>query len=789
VPAATDGSVGGQPANTPDKTSPAEPRMGGRNNNIDGIDRHRLETLLVDLEVNGQAMPGIVRVERLGDGRLFVPLAAWQAARLRAVGDPLLLPDGQRGYTLESLPGLAYRIDRARLILALTVPAAAFDSEAYSLGDTRAPPPNVAPPGIYLNYSLSATRPESGSTTWGGALEAIVFNSLGSLVAGAAAGGDGHANTMTRTETYFRRDWPASMETLVIGDAVGSAGGWSRPVRFGGVLFARDYSLAPGFISYPLPSLAGSAALPSTVDVLVNSQRQATASVKPGPFDLTSVPVVSGAGEINLIVRDLRGVETVISQSYYTSPQLLAQGLSDFSVEAGAIRHNFGSESNDYGAAFAAGSYEYGVTPAFTAGSRLEFQGARQAGGIEATGLLGTLAVARAAAAWSRSTGDDDMGGRNGAHWLVAVERLTPQGGGTLQWERSDIGFLPFGANPSEVRPRDRIQANASFALRAGISGSMSYIRQTVWSGDCFTLAAANLGIALPRDMYLSLFASQQFNAGGGWSGGLNLLVPLPNQHSVIASSNRDALGHVTDAVQVTAPAPPGPGWGWTVRASDSATQRAQAGVTLNTNYGQVAAEANAGKDTNAVRIVADGSVGWLSDLPFATRRIDQGAFAVVRVGDLEGVAVSRSNQVIATTNSRGLALIPNLLPYQKNILTVNPDQLPFDLIIGGVEEDVVPYARSGVLVNFPVQRSRNALVTLRQSNGAPVPPGARVTVYPGQQVYIVAKRGEVYLTELLADNHIDVRWKDGNCSLPLALDPAQGGETRIGPLTCGGST
>ena len=73
------------------------------------------------------------------------------------------------------------------------------------------------------------------------------------------------------------------------------------------------------------------------------------------------------------------------------------------------------------------------------------------------------------------------------------------------------------------------------------------------------------------------------------------------------------------------------------------------------------------------------------------------------------------------------LALVPGLLPYQKNILTVNPDQLPFDINIGGVTEGVVPYARSGVMVNFPARRSRNALVILHQADGTPVPPGARI--------------------------------------------------------------
>ncbi len=165
-----------------------------------------------------------------------------------------------------------------------------------------------------------------------------------------------------------------------------------------------------------------------------------------------------------------------------------------------------------------------------------------------------------------------------------------------------------------------------------------------------------------------------------------------------------------------------------------------------------------------------------------------KGLFAVVHVGDIEGVPVSLSNQVVAITNHEGIALVTGLLPYQLNALTVNAAQLPLDVEIGGVRETVVPYARSGAFVNFPVKRSRNASVTLQQPGGTPVPAGALVTVTPGNQTFIVARRGEVYLMDLAKSNHIDVRWKEGGCTLAINLPPLPAGDdvVRIAPLTCG---
>jgi outer membrane usher protein len=744
------------------------------------------ESLLVELTVNGEPVPGIVLAQRLDDGRLALPLEAWQTAGLRPVGAPVVLPGRQPGYALESVPGLVYRIDRARLVLALTVPAGAFDANTVSLRRAQAARPDRSAAGMYVNYGLVAERPPSGAGSFGGAVDAVVFTGAGALVAGAVVRAGQRGRGVTRTDTYWRTDFPGEMRALVIGDAVGGSGGWSRPVRYGGIRYGRDFALAPGYIAYPLPTVSGSAALPSTVDVLVNNQRQSSASVKAGPFDLSNVPVVSGAGEINLLVRDLRGVETVLTQGYYSSPLLLAPGLSDFSAESGALRRNYGGANDDYGQVFAAGSYRYGINSALTVGGRAELQRTRQAGGVEATGLLGTVAVARAAAAWSHSA-DDGMPARSGARWLAAIERSSPRGGGALQWERFDAGFAQFGADVGEIRPRNRVQANLGLALGAGRSAGLSYVRQANWSGESFSLAGINLGMALAGQSYLSAYASRQLEPVAAWSAGLNLIVPMGNQNTLAATTGHSSAGGAASTVQASHSAPPGEGWGWSVRASDAADREVQAGLVRSSPYGQFGANVNAGAGASAVRVSADGSLGWFEGLPFAAKRIDQGAFAVVRVGDIEGVAVSRSSQVVATTNSRGLAFVPGLLPYQTNVLTLEPDKLPLDVSIGSVKREVVPYARSGVLLDFPARRARNVLVTLRLASGDPVPAGTHVTVFPGKQEFIVAKRGKVYLMDIQGASRIDVRWPRGSCSLPLAAGPAASGETEVGPFICEG--
>jgi len=250
------------------------------------------ETLLLEISVNDQPLDGIHFVERLDDGRLAMPADAWLQARLKPLNTALTLPDGGLAYALEAVPGLIYQLDMARLTLVVTAPADAFESSQENLRGDGRPVAERPPPGFYVDYDLSSTLTHEGSSNNGALLEAVAFNRLGSLVAGWAWRSGAWGSDAFRTDTYFRRDLPGSMRTLVIGDTVSAAGGWSRPVRYAGVRFARDFNTAPGYITYPMPSISGSAALPSTVDVLINNQRSASSEVPPS---VRASPILASA--------------------------------------------------------------------------------------------------------------------------------------------------------------------------------------------------------------------------------------------------------------------------------------------------------------------------------------------------------------------------------------------------------------------------------------------------------------------------------------------------------------
>lgn len=774
-------------ATVPSDRPPQRPRRSASTGSLP-----RPETLLLDVTVNNQRLAGVVRAEQLPSGMLLLPAEAWAEARLALPAQAQTLSDGTPAFALEAVPGATYQINRQNLSLEVTAPAAAFVGSTLKSRDALAEPPPRPKAGALLNYDISvATSGAGGPVTSGATLEAVAFNTYGSFVSSALVRDDGAKRTAERLDTFWRYDMPQRLETLVVGDTVGAGGGWSRPARYGGIRWGRDFGMRPGFVTLPQVTLTGEAALPSTVEILVNNARRMSQPLPPGPFELTNVPVITGAGEINLVVRDLLGRETVVRQSYYASPRLLAPGLTDFSFEGGWLRSGYGRDSN-YGDMFGAATWRQGLSSDLTGEARVELQAKRRAAGVELAGLLGQWGVGRVALA--ASSGSTQGFAEQGKLLQLGIERNTPRGGGALQYERASQGFAPFGegigATAAAQRSRERWLATIGGPLWEGATGGISFVSQSRWDGDQVQTLGLSLNQTLWQRASLSLSLNKRLDGDKAWRAALSVIVPL---HDGIHTAARvDLASKVQPSASVSASrnAPAGPGLGWRVEASTLESQRARAGVQYNTS--QVETDFDLASDARgriATRGGARGTLGALAGRPFASRPVGQGSFAMVEVEGMSGVPVKRSNQVVATTDARGLAFVPGLLPWEKNRIEIDPVDLPLDTELSAAVQEVTPYAGSGAVVKFSVRRSRQALVELHQANGQPVPTGTQVRLLPDGPSFVAGRRGEVWLSELAAERQqLEVSWPgSSNCRLTLVV-PAMDGATygkKIGPLAC----
>jgi outer membrane usher protein len=724
------------------------------------------QELLVEIDVNGQRA-GAATITVAPGGRILLPEADYRRLRLKAPpADAIRESEGERMVALDEIAPVRYRFDPRKLTLSLTAPPEAFEVSDFDVSGRGLPRLSPSPPGAFLNYDAAVER-QSADTRYGGVLEAGLFGNLGVLSASAVARNDSTQSSVVRLETAWVKDFPDKLSTLRVGDAIGVAGAWGRSVRFGGIQYGTNFATQPYLVRFPLQAVSGEAVLPSTVDLLVNGVPVSSQNVPPGPFRINDVPTITGAGNIRVVVRDILGREQVTVLPYYTPLVLLREGLSDYAVEAGKIRRNFGIESYDYGRAIASATYRYGFTNAFTGEVRAEaagegdIAGKQAAAGVSGAYLVGDLGVATAAVA--ASTSDRGTGTLYSAGFFRQARIVTFGVQTTIATRDFSLLGLPEGT----PAPRNVTLANigvnmgppGTIAFGYGISDDRLGPRR-----DAYTLSySLSLGRAG------SLFASAIETRGDGpteRSFFLTYTVALGRLTSASLSYSRPGGGGDPELIGTLQQSPPfGEGFGYLVQATDNG--RAFASGVARTRYGDAYVEARRGTDETAYRAGVAGSLVTLGGSFFATRPITS-SFAVVEVPDFPNVRVYQDNQLMGRTSSGGTILLPTLRPYERNPVRVDQRDLPLGAKVDALEVEAVPAFRSGVLVRFPVGRSYGALMKIERADGTPPPAGASARLEGVSQVFPVAPDGELYVTGVTKQTRVTVRWRGGECRFDL---------------------
>ena len=739
------------------------------------------EILIVDFILNSQIYEEPVVVHKILGGGIAIDVDIWNQFNLIPLDQKILLSDCTYGYLLPQREGFSYKFNPALQTLEIAASAEAFQGVVFGI-PVRKYKPIESSPGFFMNYNVSGTETKNSNSSIGGILGFVGFNKTGSVTHEQSLLNESSSNKSIRGNTFFKKDFPDAMESFVVGDTLTSDGDWSRPARYLGVRWSRDFLTQPGYVTYPSPSLKGSAALPSVVDVYINNQKQFQQTLTPGPFDYRNVPLTTGAGEVNLVVKDLLGRETVITKSFYTQNSMLKEGLSDFSLESGLFRNNYGTLSNDYSSPFVAGTYRQGLTDDITAQSRLEAGAERQAIGADVTSVIGTLGSIHLATAVSKDSEKD-----TGTLYNVGLERRTPKYLVGAQYKSYSKDYTPFAYSSLETRPKNIFNATATVPIYKDVATSLSYVEQTSYDTTAFRNVSLTTGITLPLQISMSVIANKSLSTDKAWFAGLNFNIPLGKDYSSYLNSNRQNNGDIINTVNLTKNIPAGEGIGWGLNLSDDATQQTRANIIVNTGSAQFSSEINQGQNSNAIRLGANGSLGYAEGLTFATRNIGDDSVAIVKVGDLKGIPIYNQNQIMTHTNDQGLAFV-KIRPYEKAKISIDPNTLPLDVDLNETKREPVAYAKSSVLVDFSIVRLKHVLITILQADGSFVPSGAKVEIKGQEEVFYVGRRGEVYISNLEDVSHLTITWKEHSCEFNVEYKSAEvsdSDEKRIGPLKC----
>lgn len=747
--------------------------------------------LPLEVVVNGTRSGTWLLLERLGG--LYAPREALEEWRLRVAGDAQAITfKGTEYLPLAAIPGFAAKVNFGTQSVELTFSAQAFAATRLTTEVNKKTVLSPVMTSVFLNYDLNYTSTrakESAGATDLGMLGELGFSSNWGVLTSSHVGRNLTGSESSalprgwlRLETTFTKDLPQRNQTLRLGDTSTRAGMWGRSVYFGGLQWGSNFALTPGFISQPLPILSGVSASPSTVELYINDVLRQVSQVPPGPFAIDNFPALTGGGDARVVVRDLLGRETVVTQPFFTSSQLLAAGLTDWSLEAGALRRDLGTQSNRYRTAFGSGLWRRGFTNTVTVEARAEATRRARNVGVGALAGMPWQMLVKGALVASR---DHTLG--NGHQWLLGLEHQSLRTGAYLQVQRASPAYRQLGEDALATPTKMQVAGNITYTTdKLGTLG-FGFASVSRWGAERITTLSANYSMRVGQRSNLTVTASRAMDGASGNSIALTLIVPLDNRRLVSATAASHG-GRQDLYATATQTAPEGTGFGWRALAGKRQGEaHAEGGLSYAGRHGSVISELSASERRSALRLGASGGLIVADGHLFASRRLDD-SFALAEVAGYGDVGIGLGSNVLTHTDRAGVALVPRLAAYQSNSIRIDPKELPIDAEIDSIEQSVVPAWRSGVKAVFPVRSGRGALLRIVFGDGEPAPAGAVINLEGDTQEFYVARRGEAFVTGLQPVNRAVLTWGGKQCRFDVRLPADSKGEIpRLGPLPCKG--
>jgi outer membrane usher protein len=736
--------------------------------------------------VNGVVRPGFAYLVFDGDSRPYMAVKDFNALGF-AITVPAVWRDDLEVVPLHGLVGMSTRIDARQLMLSLEVDPRWYEGTRANLNAMSSATPLPALPGALLNYSVQLARVGDAPVATGSTQSLSVFgqsgllqlstavNSVGTSALGFAGPSSRH---FSRLGTTFFQDNEAQLTTLSVGDGVLPAGVGVPVVRYGGITWQSNFGLNPNFSNLETPAIFDAARLPSTLEFFLNDRRVGSPFAVPaGPFEISGLPTVDGAGQVKVLIRDALNNERIVSVPYLHTARLFRQGLHSFSYTAGMLRPDL----DRYDTPFLATAHRWGLTRWLTLDAGGSFSAVRNSLGAGATFPLQDNVVGDVRLAMSKSEAGAGQQWGASAQWLVSVASI----GASMS--HSSATFRLLGESVSALaRPRGDVRLFASRALgHDGGSVSASFGRLSTW-GDGTRAISSLSWVRSFRAFSLSVSAVRSSDTA---SVQLGLSIPLSHQAFFSSSlQKRDA----TTTWRSDYASAPLTGNGLAVRAGITAANApgvdevssAVGALDVRTDMGEHGLQVDSRAHSTSWRVRTAGSLGVLAGHTFWGPPISNG-FALVSTGDAPSIPVYRWNLPVAVSDARGLALVTNLSPYRNNLLTIRPEEVPLAYRVTDHEVTAVPRGRGGVFVALAMRRERPAVLTLHVPGGQPVPIGANVLVLGTGETAPVGQGGEVYLQHVPEHAELEVSFKNKRCRITPSRPATKDPQPRLGPFVC----
>lgn len=677
-----------------------------------------------------------------------------------------LIVDGKPYYPLEDLAGAKVTVEVAAQQLDLNLPSALF--ETTSLNALGTGPTSLATfvPGYYLNYdahvetglgSTSNLLLDAGTQLGQGVIDASALaGQIGQYgVFGVPYGASSNSQDfqVQRLSTQWRYDDVHNNTTFTVGDSVTGESVFADQTHFIGIGFGRNFTIQPWLSTVPLPSIAGTAAVPSLLQVYVNNVLAYNQQIDQGPFRVTNLPNVNGLGQVQMVLRNVQGQQQLVTGSYYTSNDLLAKGLSDFSYDAGFVNYNYGLAGAYYGEFAATATQRYGFSDTFTGDAFAQYAAHDAALGAGANSIIGRIGVLGLGAA----VGTSAQGG--GGELVANYDYSSPHFGIGFEGKFASTNFILAGDLTNGFQRELLAHANVQFAKTAlGLSygEGYAYYNYGYYNGAFYPIppnanttpiysrvSTVTFNQTLGPVNYIQVLASHvsgttvtsTVNAALFW------LIGAGTRASAFVQSIDGATG---PGASITHSTPTLGAVNYDAEVATGQQGYATASAQQFGSHGILAAAFSTGTGGTAAAADVAGALINVNGHEFMTQPI-QSAYGAVLVDGYPDVPVFAVNQPVGATDKAGYAALPLLDAYSESRVSIDPNALPLAANVEQASQSTRPRYRLPVLVHFTTQSSGGFVLHLVGSDGKALIPGTTV-LDPSGHEWPVGNDGVVYV-------------------------------------------
>jgi outer membrane usher protein len=708
----------------------------------------------------------------------------------------------------------AVSFDLSQLRLDISVPQAALLHRPRGYVSSELWDSGV--PSATLGYNLNAYRSTSSDvTTTDGHADLAAGINLGSWHlrqrSSVEVTSDG-PTTYQNIATYLAHDIPSIRSDLTVGDSF-TDGAVFDSFGFRGVSLASDDQMLPDSQLQYAPVVHGIARTNARVVITQRGNTILETTVSPGAFEIDDLYATGYGGDLLVTVYEADGSQERFTVPYASLVQLLRPGVWRYAVVAGQVeqasltgterfaqvtlQHGFNNYLTGYTGAVAAEHYDAGL-----AGIALNTQlGAMAADVTEARTDITTNS---ASSGQSLRLSYSKLVGYSQTNITVSTYRYSSSGYYSFSDALTARQAALSGAAPDTVyhtRSQWQININQTLPGRWGnfyLSGSVLSYWNSSGTTTQFQAGYSNHLRLWGTGLSYSVSIAHQQNELTGQPDNrvlANFSVPLGHSpHSPMLSTNliRDSTGGVTtrsgqEIITGT--------WGendqltYNVSASQaSGNDSYTAGGQYRSTYTDLSASVSEGGGYSQQSLGATGGVvGHPGGITLSNQMTD-----TIGLVEAIGAAGARvTNNIGTVVDGSGYAVLPFLLPYRLNSITIDPNgTVSPDVEFKNTIEAVAPRVNSVVMIRFQTVAGRPILVTAHLADGSVVPFGASVYDDQDSEVGLAGQDGRIYLRGIAQVGTLTVRWGDApdqQCAFRYQLPPEHKGDGPFVPIdaTC----